>query len=119
MISRHWKGVARTERAEEYIEHLRTDTLPALAKIPGFVRASILTRDVDAGIEFQVVTMWASLDSIRTFAGTDVDVETAVVPPLVREMMVSYDVKTLHYTVVGVFEEIEDEPHDHHHSGEQ
>lgn len=115
MISRHWKGVARTERAEEYIEHLRTDTLPALAKIPGFVRASILTRDVEAGIEFQVVTMWASLDSIRTFAGAEVDVETAVVPPLVREMMVSYDAKALHYTVVGVFEEIEDEHHHHDH----
>ena len=97
MISRHWKGVARPGQAEAYVQHLRTDTLPGLARIPGFVRASILRRDVEAGTEFQVVTVWESLRAIEAFAGRDV--ETAVVPARVRAMLSSYDERVVHYEI--------------------
>ncbi len=46
MISRQWKGIARREDAERYVDHLKGDTFPKLASLPGFVRASILRRDV-------------------------------------------------------------------------
>jgi hypothetical protein len=41
MISRQWRGLARAERAQDYIKHLRTETFPALREIPGFVDAAI------------------------------------------------------------------------------
>jgi hypothetical protein len=51
VISRQWRGLARSERALDYIRHLRGETFPALRKISGFIDASILTRTLAAGVE--------------------------------------------------------------------
>ena len=104
MISRHWKGIAKPGCAEEYVHHLTSDTFPRLALIPGFVRASILSRAVEAGTEFQIVTVWKSLDAIEAFAGARIDV--AVVPPLVAQLMASYDSRVVHYETADTFESI-------------
>ena len=48
MISRHWKGTAKPGLAVRYISHLQQETFPQLAALPGFVRASILRREVAA-----------------------------------------------------------------------
>jgi heme-degrading monooxygenase HmoA len=97
VISRQWRGVAKAEQADAYIEHLRDETFPAIRGLAGFVSASILRRAVPEGVEFVVVTEWTSLDSIRAFAGDDV--ELAVVPPKVRDMMLDYDRRVRHYDV--------------------
>lgn len=97
MISRHWKGIARPGQAEAYIDHLKSDTFPRLASIPGFLSASILRREVEAGTEFQIVTVWESLDAIRSFAGPKADVP--VVPAVVQALMFSYDSQVVHYEV--------------------
>lgn len=95
MIARHWTGIAKRERAADYIEHLQKHTFPSIRKLPGFVEASILRRDVDDGVEFLIVTTWQSLDSIRAFAGADVDV--AVVPEEAQQMMLRYDRAVRHF----------------------
>ncbi|HEY3302063.1 MAG TPA: hypothetical protein VGL70_00855 [Candidatus Binatia bacterium] len=102
MISRHWKGIARLGQAESYVNHLRTDTFPQLSAIPGFVRAGILRREVDAGTEFRIVTVWEFLSAIRAFAGRDPEV--AVVPPVVQAMMADYDARAVHYEIVDAYE---------------
>src|SRR5688572_29134401 len=102
MISRHWKGIAKPGQAEAYVHHLQSETLPKLATIPGFVRALILERAVEAGTEFQIVTVWDTLAAIQVFAGTDIEV--AVVPPPVQGMMVSYDSTVQHYEVAEIYE---------------
>ena len=98
MISRQWRGLAKTARAQDYVEHLRTDTFPRLRELPGFVDASILRRNVERGVEFLVVTQWQSLDAIRRFAGNDV--ESAVVPDEVQQMMIEYDRRVRHFEVL-------------------
>ena len=99
MISRHWCGIVRRELANTYVEHLQTETFPTIRTLRGFVSASILRRDVPQGVEFLVVTQWASLDAIRAFAGDDV--ETAVVPQKAQDLMVEYDRRVRHYEVVA------------------
>jgi len=98
MISRHWTGICRRDRADAYIHHLRSETFPVLTTIAGFVRASILKRDVEGGIEFQIITVWESLEAIKSFAGEDT--EAAVVPLVAQAMMVEFDARALHYEVV-------------------
>lgn len=98
MISRQWRGVASPEHAEAYVAHLRTATFPALRRLPGFVDASILRREVAEGMEFLIVTRWASLEAIRAFAGANV--EAAVVPEAVAGIMVDYDRVVRHYEVL-------------------
>ena len=98
MIARHWTGLAKPAHADAYVEHLHRDTFPALRAMPGFISASILRRTMPAGVEFLIVTNWQSLDSIRAFAGENVD--GAVVPERVRAMMVKCDRVVRHYDVI-------------------
>ena len=102
MISRHWKGIVKREQAERYVAHLRSDTFPKLAVLAGFLRASILRRELTIGTEFQVITVWESLEAIRAFAGDDV--EAAVVPPEAEAMMVEFDRRADHYQIAYSFE---------------
>ncbi len=95
MVSRHWTGLCRHERAADYVEHLRTETFQALSSIPGFLRASILRREIGEGTEFRVVTDWRSLEDIEAFSGPDLGM--AVVPTVVQEMMLRYDERVVHY----------------------
>jgi heme-degrading monooxygenase HmoA len=99
MISRQWRGLARPSEAQNYAEHLRTETFPGLRELPGFISASILSRPIEDAIEFLIVTQWRSLDDIARFSGTDL--EAAVVPAEVARMMVDYDRRVKHYEVVG------------------
>ena len=101
MISRHWTGVAKPGRVQEYMDHLKSETFPTIAAIPGFRRASILSREVDDGTEFHIVTLWDSMAAIRTFAGPAPD--RAVVPPVVQGLMVRFDDDVRHYEVAHVF----------------
>jgi heme-degrading monooxygenase HmoA len=98
VISRHWRGLARTSQADNYVRHLRTETFPALRRLPGFVSASILSRRLGEAVEFLVVTQWESLDVISGFAGADP--EAAVVPAEVAEMMIEYDRRVRHFEVI-------------------
>jgi heme-degrading monooxygenase HmoA len=99
MISRQWRGLAKAGLADAYVEHLQTETFPTICKLPGFISASILRRPVAEGVEFLVVTNWASIAAIHAFAGTNV--EAAVVPQKVRDMMLEYDRVVRHYEVVS------------------
>jgi heme-degrading monooxygenase HmoA len=102
MISRHWKGIAKREFADRYVDHLKIATFPQLASLPGFIRASVLRRELSEGIEFQIVTLWESLKLIEAFAGRDC--ESAVVPPKVQAMMVRFDDRVAHYEVAHTFQ---------------
>jgi heme-degrading monooxygenase HmoA len=90
--------LAQPTQAQNYVQHLRTETLPALRKLPGFVSATILSRRLGAGVEFLVVTQWDSLDAIAGFAGADP--EAAVVPAEAAAMMIEYDRRVRHFEVI-------------------
>jgi hypothetical protein len=98
MISRHWKGIAKKERAAEYIDHLKNETFPKLKKIDGFMSAQILNRELNEGVEFLIITKWKSREAIYQFAGKDIDV--AVVPSPVQNIMVQYDPIVTHYEII-------------------
>ena len=101
MILRHWKGIAKVEEAANYIHHLTTETFPQLSTIQGFIEATISKRNVEQGVEFLVISIWESLESIKQFAGDDVN--TAVVPSNVQAMMVDFDRFVTHYEIAGTY----------------
>ncbi len=55
MISRQWCGLAKPAHLEANVEHLRKETFPELAKIPGFVDASISRCNVPGSIEVRPI----------------------------------------------------------------
>jgi heme-degrading monooxygenase HmoA len=99
VIVRHWRGLAKAHRADEYESHLRAETLPALRLLAGFLGAEVLRRGADDGVEFLVITRWASIDAIAQFAGDDA--EAAVVPAKVHAMMVEFDARAKHYEMAS------------------
>jgi len=98
LIHRYWKGVTKPGQEDAYITHLERETVPALRKMAGFVHIVILQRPIESGTEFQVITLWRSLDDIKSFAGEDV--ESAVVPPAAAALLSSYDRRAAHYEPV-------------------
>ena len=98
MISRQCRGLAQPDQAQNYLKHLRTETFPTVRKLPGFVSTSVLSRRLENGIEFLIVTQWESLDAIARFAGADL--ETAVVPAKAAAMMIEYDRRVRHFEVI-------------------
>jgi len=101
MIARHWRGIAKSGQADNYVHHLRPDTFPKLSGITGFIRAHILKREAHQGTEFLIVTAWESMEAIERFAGATADV--AVVPDIVQVMMVECDKYVSHYEVVETY----------------
>ena len=97
MIARHWTGIVKKEKADDYVTHLRNETFKTLAGIIDFIDASILRRDVPDGVEFLIITKWRSFDAIKHFAGENY--ENAVVPVAAQEMMVRFDTLVKHYEV--------------------
>ena len=40
-IARHWRGLARADQADAYVQHLRSETFPAIQALPGFLDAQV------------------------------------------------------------------------------
>ena len=106
MIARHWRGRPKVDQTENYVRFFLDVTFPKLAKIPGFIRATIQTRPTERGTErgtdFLIVSYWESVDAIRQFAGDDV--EAAVIPDAVRAMTIDFDLRAMHYDVIESYE---------------
>jgi heme-degrading monooxygenase HmoA len=98
IVARSWTAHATPEGARAFVAHFRDSRAPRFAQLPGYLGASIAERPVGDLIELVVVTRWASAEAIRAFAGDDP--ERAVVEPVVRAMLVSFDERAAHRTVV-------------------
>src|SRR4051812_8485257 len=100
VIARSWSARATPEGAQAYVRYFRTTLAPELAALSGYLGASILQaeRGGALGVELTVITRWASLEAIRGFAGDDH--ARAVVEPEARAMLLSFDDRVEHRTVV-------------------
>ena len=95
MIARVWRGRGSADGIRRYCrEHFEPVVLSELRDVPGFVAAEVLAADE----EVVVVTRSESLEAVRRFAGDDY--ETAVVEPVVAELLESFDRRVTHYTVL-------------------
>jgi hypothetical protein len=69
MIMRIWRGITPKEQGDAYLEHLQQTAIPALAGQAGQRGAWVLRRIQGDHCEFQLLTLWASMDALRAFAG--------------------------------------------------
>jgi len=97
MVARTWYARTTPQSIELYRKHYVEKNLPKLRAVKGFIGAQLSTRVVDQDIEIFVVTFWKSLASIDAFASPDR--ETAVVPPDMAPLLVSYDSKVRHFEI--------------------
>jgi heme-degrading monooxygenase HmoA len=79
MIVRTWVAYARPGNARAYREHVKGAVLPQLRKLEGFLGLSVCEAERGDRVEILVISRWASMDAIKSFAGPKP--ERAVVDP--------------------------------------
>ncbi len=99
MLARIWRGRVPTPKSAAYVDYVKQTGVSEYRGTPGNRAVFILTSDnADAGeTEFLVLTLWDSLDSIRAFAGADV--EAAKYYPEDAKFLLNFEPKVTHYAV--------------------
>jgi heme-degrading monooxygenase HmoA len=101
VIARVWRGWTADDDADAYERFLRTELFPEVARLEGFGGAQILRRPAPGGeVEFITVTLFASLDAVKAFAGEDY--ETPVIEPEAERLLSHYEDRAVHYDAVSV-----------------
>ena len=99
MIARIWHGRVPTSKAQAYREFTNRTAIPDYQSVQGNLSVHILEREEGDITHFITLTFWEDLDSIRAFAGDDV--ECAKYYPEDKDYLLEFEPKVVHYEVVG------------------
>jgi hypothetical protein len=97
MIARHWKGWTAIRNADAYETLLKTKVLPELKRVAGYCGGYVLRSDGPDEVEFVVVNLFESLESVKAFAGDDYS--TPVFEPEARSLLSRVEPIARHYDV--------------------
>jgi heme-degrading monooxygenase HmoA len=99
MIARIWRGVVRSEDADEYADYIAETGFAAYATTPGNRGSWMLRRDDADRTEFITFSLWDSVDAVKAFAGEDI--ETAVYYPEDERFLIEREDTVKHYEVAA------------------
>lgn len=89
----------RRDDADAYVEYIVNTGMAEYRATPGNQGAWMLRRDDGDRSEIITFSLWDSRDSIRAFAGEDID--RAVFYPEDDRFLIERDLKVRHYRVVN------------------
>jgi heme-degrading monooxygenase HmoA len=98
MIARIWRGATLAENADKYLDYMQETGVKDLHATEGNRGVYVLKRIDNGRAEFVFISLWESMESIRTFAGSEVD--KAVYYPRDREFLLELEPKVIHYEVM-------------------
>ena len=99
MIARIWRGVVRRDDAPAYTDYIASTGMAEYRSTPGNQGAWMLRRDDRDRSEIITFSFWDSTESIRAFAGDDID--QAVFYPEDDRFLIERDLRVRHYDVVA------------------
>lgn len=99
MIARMWHGRIPTTKAAAYRAFTNGRAIPDYRSVPGNISVHVLERQEGDVTHFITLTFWDSLESIRAFAGDDL--EKAKYYPEDADFLLEYEPRVVHYEVVG------------------
>ena len=97
MIVRIWRGWTRPEDTDAYASYIKETGLAAYSATSGNQGAYLIGRSDDDSTEFLTISFWDSLESIRGFAGDEI--EEAVFYPEDERFLVDREAFVRHYRV--------------------
>src|SRR5687768_15117804 len=98
MIARTWRGATKASDAEAYLDYLHRTGFAEYRKTQGNRGVLGLRRVVGNRAEFFLISLWESEESIRRFAGEDI--EKAVFYPEDDRFLIEREHHVSHYEVV-------------------
>jgi uncharacterized protein YciI/heme-degrading monooxygenase HmoA len=96
-ILRRWSARTTEAQLPKYLDYFSRKVVSELRRVPGYLGANVSTRNLDNEIEIVVETAWRSLESIRNFAGPDL--EAAVVASQAAALLTSFDRRVRHFVI--------------------
>lgn len=99
MIARMWHGRVPTTKAQVYREFLNARAIPDYRSVAGNLSVHVLERQEGDVTHFITLTFWRDLESIKSFAGDEV--ETAKYYPEDKDFLLEFEPTVIHYEVVG------------------
>jgi hypothetical protein len=97
MIARHWRGWTEVRNADAYESLLKSRVLPELKRVAGYRGGYVLRSEGTEEVEFVVVNLFDSIESVRLFAGADYS--TPVFEPEARLLLSRVEPTARHYEV--------------------
>ena len=99
MIARMWHGRVPTPKARAYREFVNGRAVPDYRSVKGNISVHILERLDGDVTHFITLTFWESLESIKGFAGQDINI--AKYYPEDKDFLLEFEPTVVHYEVVG------------------
>jgi uncharacterized protein YciI len=93
-VLRRWSAHATEAQLPKYLDHFSKKVLPELRRVPGYLEATLSLHRLQSEVEIVVETTWRSLNSIRNFAGPDL--EAAVVADEAAALLTRFDRRVTH-----------------------
>ena len=73
-IMRQWHGEVALEKADEYEKFMVERAAPDYSSLPGLLHLFFTRKDELEISHFLLVTIWDSVESVKKFAGEDVEI---------------------------------------------
>lgn len=100
MILRIWRGAVRREQADEYLQHQADTGVREYRTTPGNLGALVLRHERGALTEVATVSLWISIEAVKSFAGDDY--QQAKYYPGDDDFLVEKDANVDHFEVVSI-----------------
>jgi len=99
MIARMWHGRVPTQKAKAYREFVNERAIPDYQSVKGNISVHILERQDGDVTHFITLTFWENMESIKSFAGQDVDAAKYYSED--KDFLLEFEPTVVHYEVVG------------------
>lgn len=99
MIARIWHGVTPAAKANAYYDYLEASGVKEYRQTKGNRGVYVFRKVAGDRADFVLVSLWDSYESIRAFAGDDL--EKARYFPEDREFLLEFEPQVAHYEVLA------------------
>lgn len=99
MIVRMWHGRVPTSKAAAYRDFVNARAIPDYQSVEGNISVHVLERREGEITHFITLTFWKDIDSIKAFAGNDVEAAKYYLED--KDFLLEFEPKVVHYEVIG------------------
>ena len=104
MIMRIWHGVTLKSKSDNYFDYMMKTGVKMYRSLKGNQGVYVLRRIYDRKAEFLLLSLWDYFNSIRQFAGTDIE-KAVYCFPEDKEFLLELEPCVKHYEVLAFFNE--------------
>ena len=97
-VARVWHGRTSEFKAKEYTAYLNEAGIPKIRSVPGNLGAQMFRRTENAVSDFVVISYWDSRDTIKQFAGEDIEKTHHL--PRDPEFLLELEPTVKHYDII-------------------